>query len=132
MKMSDRSFIVWAAGDVVAAGHHPADPGRLSIWPDRNEERPVIESVKAFVQALKMYLAIGLVVSAVNAVAVHPPAGDSRLARAEAIVQDVVLWPRFIGAAMSAVDGRLATLPLEDRPFLYSLLRSGLKVDDHP
>ncbi len=92
----------------------------------------MVDSVRAFVQAVKMYLAIGLVVSAVNAVAFHPPTDDTRLARAEALIQDVVLWPRFLVGVVTAVDGRLATLPLENRPILYSLLRGGFDAAEQP
>jgi hypothetical protein len=92
----------------------------------------VIDSVRAFIQAVKMYLAIGLVVSAVNAVAFHPPVDDTRLARAESLIQDVVLWPRFLVGVVGALDGRLATLPIEDQPFLYSLLRGSFDVAESP
>jgi hypothetical protein len=92
----------------------------------------VIESVQALAQAVKMYLAIGLVVAAVNAVAIDPPAGDDPLARTEAVAQDVILWPHFVVLVATAVDGRLATLPPEDRPFLYSLLRARHIGSDHP
>jgi hypothetical protein len=84
-----------------------------------------MEIVEALVRACKLYLAIGIVASAINAVAIHPPLGDSSVERAVAVVQDVMLWPHFLVDAATAVDGRLAKLPREDRPFLYSLLRGG-------
>lgn len=86
----------------------------------------LIESVAAFLRALRLYLAIGLVASAVNAVAVHPPTGETRLERAAAVVEDVLVWPRFLVQAAGAVDGRLASLPRESQPVLYMLLRRAL------
>jgi hypothetical protein len=84
-----------------------------------------METFEALVRALKLYLAIGLVASALNAVAFHAPSGDNRFERALAVAQDVVLWPRFLVEIAGAVDVRLSAMPREDRPFLYSLFRGG-------
>lgn len=85
-----------------------------------------MEIVEALFRAVKLYLVIGLLVAAVNAVAIHRPAGDSRYERTVSVTQDVVLWPHFLVDMAGAVDGRLASLPREDRPMLYTLLRSSL------
>jgi hypothetical protein len=93
--------------------------------PGVGKGRLLMESFEALLRAIKFYVAIGLVVSALNAVAFHAPSGDSRFERATAVAQDVVLWPRFLIDIAGAVDGRLSTMPREDQPFLYSLLRGG-------
>jgi len=82
-----------------------------------------MEIVETFVRTLKLYLAIGLVVSAVNAVAFHAPPGASSFERATVVAQDALLWPRFLVEIAGAVDGRLSAMPVEDQPFLYSVLR---------
>jgi len=84
-----------------------------------------METIEAFVRALKFYVVIGLLVSALNAVVFHAPPGDTRFERATAVAQDVVTWPRFLVEIAGAVDGRLSVMPREDQPFLYSLLRGG-------
>jgi hypothetical protein len=91
-----------------------------------------METVEAVVRALKLYLVIGLVASAVNAAVFHHPSGDTSFDRATIVVQDVVLWPRFLVDAAGAVDGRLSGLPREDQPFLYSLLRATTSNDHRP
>ena len=84
-----------------------------------------MEIVEALIRTLKLYLAIGLVAAALNAVAFQAPPGGSQFERATAVAQDIVLWPRFLVQIAGAVDGRLATMPVEDQPFLYSLFRGG-------
>ena len=84
-----------------------------------------MEIFEALIRTMKLYLVIGLVAAAVNAVAFHAPPGGNELERASVVVQDVVLWPRFLVEIAGAVDGRLAMMPIEDQPFLYSLLRGG-------
>jgi len=91
-----------------------------------------MEIFEAFIRTAKLYLAIGLIASALNAVAFHPPPGDSRFERATVVAQDVVLWPHFLIGIAVAVDGRLATMPIEDQPFLYSLLRGPYGSADQP
>src|SRR5699024_1513388 len=91
-----------------------------------NREHSLMESMDAFLRALKLYLVIGLAASALNAVAFHRPPGDSQVERVTALAQDVVLWPRFLVELAGAVDGRLSSLPPEDQPFLYSLLRGSI------
>ena len=87
--------------------------------------RWVMEIFGALIRTLKLYLVIGLVAAALNAIAFHAPKGDDQFARASGVAQDVVLWPRFLVEVAGAVDGRLATMPVEDQPFLYSVLRGG-------
>lgn len=84
-----------------------------------------MEIVEALIRMLKLYLAIGLIAAAVNAMAFHGPAVGTHFERASFVAQDVMLWPRFLVEIAGAVDGRLATMPIEDQPFLYSVLRSG-------
>lgn len=90
----------------------------------------MIEGVTAFLRALRAYLAIGLVASALNAVVLQPPAGETRLERAAAVLEDAIVWPRFLVEAASAVDDRLAVMPREDQPVLYMLLRRTLYGPD--
>src|SRR4051812_33828735 len=78
--------------------------------------RLMMETVEALVRTLKLYLVIGLVASAVNAVGFHAPPGDTHVERAAVVVQDIVLWPRFLADVAGAFDGRLAMLPREDQP----------------
>jgi hypothetical protein len=84
-----------------------------------------MEIFEALIRTLKLYLVIGLLAAAVNAVAFHGPLGGNQFERATVVAQDVVLWPRFLVEIAGAVDGRLAMMPIEDQPFLYSLLRGG-------
>lgn len=92
-----------------------------------------MEIFEALIRTLKLYLIIGLVASAVNAVAFHTPPGSDQFERATVVAQDVVLWPRFLVEIAGAVDGRLATMPVEDQPFLYSVFRGGPTISaDHP
>ena len=83
-----------------------------------------MEFLGAFVRTVALYLTIGLVAAALN-VAVEARSGVSAYERTTALAQDVILWPRFVVGFASAVDGRLAALPVEDQPFLYSWLRGG-------
>ncbi|MFN8633264.1 MAG: hypothetical protein U0893_05355 [Chloroflexota bacterium] len=85
-----------------------------------------MEIVEALVRAVKLYLVVGLVAAAINAVGFHRPGGDNRYQRTVSVAEDVVLWPHFLVDVAGAVDGRLATLPSEDRPILYTLLRQSL------
>src|SRR5262249_54919392 len=104
---------------------HLSDLGPARADRAQTVERWVMEILEALVRALKLYLVIGLVAAAVNAVAFHAPRGSSQFERASVVAEDVVLWPRFLVEIAGAVDGRLATMPIEDQPFLYSLLRGG-------
>jgi hypothetical protein len=94
--------------------------------------RWVMEIFEALVRTAKLYLMIGIVAAALNAVAFHAPPGDTSFERAAAVAQDVVLWPRFLIGIAVAVDGRLAAMPIEDQPFLYSLLRGPYASADQP
>jgi hypothetical protein len=104
---------------------HLSDLGPARIDRARAIERWVMEIVEALIRTLKLYLAIGLIAAAVNAVAFKAPLGGNPFERATVVAQDVVLWPRFLVEIADAVDGRLATMPIEDQPFLYSVLRGG-------
>lgn len=85
-----------------------------------------MESLAAMLRAFQMYLAIGLVVSALHAVAVSPPRGYSRLERAVSVVEDALVWPRFLVEVVARVDDRLSALPRENQPVLYGLIRRTL------
>lgn len=86
-----------------------------------------MESFEAFLRALKMYLIIGLLVGAFNGIVGTTPSTDTRLARATMVagnvMWDVVSWPRLLVEAIRAADARLAAMPHEPQPLLYSLLR---------
>ena len=101
------------------------DLGPARVDRAQTVERWAMEIFEALIRTLKLYLAIGLVAAAINALAFHAPPGGDQFRRATVIAQDVVLWPRFLVEIASAVDGRLATMPVEDQPFLYSVLRGG-------
>ena len=91
-----------------------------------------MEIFEALSRSVKLYLAIGLIVSVVHAVAIQVSPGESGFDRATAVAQDVVLWPRFLIGIAAAVDERLAMMPIEDQPFLYSLLRGPFGSADQP
>jgi hypothetical protein len=77
-----------------------------------------MESVEAFLRAIKMSLIVGLVVTAVHAVAIRPPDGDTRWQRAIAVMGDVVSWPRlFIEAGRTVGAARI-----DHQPPRYSML----------
>ena len=83
-----------------------------------------MEIIGAFFRSVALYFVIGLIAAALNT-AFDARSSVSPYERTTAAVQDVILWPRFVVGFASAVDGRLAAMPVEDQPFLYSLLRGG-------
>jgi hypothetical protein len=91
-----------------------------------------MEIFGALIRTVLLYLAIGLVAAGVNAVAFQATPVESQAGRAVAVTEDVVLWPRFLIGFAVAVDGRLAALPVEDQPFLYSLLRGPYTGGEQP
>jgi hypothetical protein len=91
-----------------------------------------MEIFGALVRTMLLYLAIGLVAAAINAVAFQAAPAENQAERAVSVTEDVVLWPRFLIGFAVAVDGRLATMPVEDQPFLYSLLRGPYTSAEQP
>lgn len=77
-----------------------------------------MESVEAFLRAIKMYLIVGLVVTAVHAMAVHPPEGDTRWQRTVTVMGDVVAWPRLFVEAGRTVGA----VQIDHQPPHYSML----------
>jgi hypothetical protein len=55
-----------------------------------------MQELKAFIDAVKMYLLIGLVIAIAHALALPPAHGDTLLERSVAVLGDVVGWPKFI------------------------------------
>jgi hypothetical protein len=127
-------FWTGSLGASYAFSRHPSLLGPVRADQAETVERWVMEIFEALVRTLKLYLVIGLVAAAVNALAFHAPPGGNQFERATVVAQDVVLWPRFLVQIAGAVDGRLATMPIEDQPFLYSVLRGGpyFNAADHP
>jgi hypothetical protein len=77
-----------------------------------------MEHLAAFLRAIKMYVIIGLVATAVHAVAIQPPAGATRWERVLTVFWEVVSWPRpLVGA-----DRATGLLPNNRRPLLSSVL----------
>ena len=81
-----------------------------------------MEPLEAFVRAVKMYVVIGLVVTALHAVAVVAPQGDTRWQRTVTVFWDIVWWPRFLVGA-----GRIAEAGRDDR----QQLRASALSDPH-
>ena len=67
---------------------------------------------EALLGAIKMYLVIGVIVAAANAMVFRPGNGDTAIDRSLGLMTDIVGWPRFLVVAVRTVDGRLtANLP---------------------
>jgi hypothetical protein len=67
-----------------------------------------VKSVEAFFEAVVMYLAIGLVVASVHALAFRPLAGEPVRVRSLAILTDVVGWPKYLVVAGREVSATIA------------------------
>lgn len=77
-----------------------------------------MESVEAFLRAIRMYFIVGLVVTAVQSTAIHPPDGDTRWQRAVTVIGDVVSWPRFLVEASRT----MGAINIDQQPLSYSML----------
>jgi hypothetical protein len=66
-----------------------------------------MRDIRAFIQAVEMYLIIGAVIATANALLLPPPHGDTVLDRSLVVLGDVVGWPRFL---VIAGDSTLAPL----------------------
>ena len=64
-----------------------------------------MECIGASLRAIKMYFVVGLVVTAIHAVAVQSPDGDTRWQRAVTVIGDVVSWPRLMVEAGRTMGG---------------------------
>jgi len=84
-----------------------------------------MESIEAFLRAIKMYVAIGLVVTAIHAVFIQAPTGDTRWQRAVTVFWQVAWWPRLFVGAEKTTD----MIADERRPFPSSL-RSGPQASE--
>src|SRR5688572_5183491 len=84
-----------------------------------------METLEAFVRAVKMYVAIGLVVTALHAVVIEAPTGDTRWQRTVTVFWDIVGWPRFLVGA-----GRIAEAGRDDRRQLRAPTPSGPHASD--
>ena len=79
-----------------------------------------MEPLEAFVRAVKMYVTIGLVVTALHAVAIEAPTGVTRWQRTVTVFWDIVWWPRFLVGV-----GRIAEAGRDDRRQLRASTLAG-------
>jgi hypothetical protein len=79
-----------------------------------------MEPLEAFARAVKMYVVIGIVVTALHAVAIEAPPGDTRWQRTITVFWDIVWWPRFLVGA-----GRVTEAGRDDRRQLSASTLAG-------
>lgn len=77
-----------------------------------------MESVGAFIRAIKMYSVVGLVVTTVHATAIQSPNADTRWQRAVTVIGDVVSWPRLVVEASRTIGA----IRIDHQPLGYSML----------